>query len=49
MNRILVRKRFGTDQWEVIERYGYREVLLAVRNSKAEALSYADIRRAMGN
>ncbi len=38
-----IRKRFGTEQWEVYRKYGYREVLLAVVDTKKEAITIKNV------
>lgn len=40
---LIVRSHIGTT-WAVIERYGFHETLIAVRNTKQEAADYARIR-----
>ena len=39
--KIQIRPRYLTTQWEVIGKYGYRETLIAVRETEAEAKEYA--------
>lgn len=38
---VSIRQRYLTSQWEVILHYGFRETLLALRNSREEAREYA--------
>lgn len=44
LNEIIVRQRYGTEQWEVIHHYGYRESLLAICETKHEATMNADLK-----
>ena len=41
MFTVSVRQRYLTELWEVVLHYGYRETLLAVRNTKEQAREYA--------
>ena len=44
MAETLIRKHFGTTKWEVIERYGFHETLIAIKDTKQEAIDYGKIR-----
>ena len=44
MAETLIRKHYGTTNWEVIERYGFHETLIAIKETKQEAIDYGKIR-----
>lgn len=43
--KITVRQRYLSTQWEVVQKYGCRETLLAVKDSEREAKEYAKAER----
>jgi hypothetical protein len=38
---VTYRPRFGTDEWEVVLRYGFHETILAIRKTREQARQYA--------